>query len=211
MQLRALLRAQCKGNIKVMFPMISGVEELREARAVLEEAKEELRATGQDFNPELPCGVTLEVPSAATTADLLAREADFFSIGTNDLIQYCLAVDRGNEQVSHLYEPFHPAILRTIRYVIDSGHKEGIKVGMCGEMAADPLLVVLLVGLELDELSMNAMSIPAVKNITRSLSAEEAREIADRALQLPTTREVAEFVAERMDKRLPDGLYYRSY
>ncbi len=210
-QLRALLRAQCQGNIKMMFPMISGVEELREARAVLEEAKEELRATGQEFNPDLPCGVTLEVPSAAITADLLAKEADFLSIGSNDLIQYCLAVDRGNENVSYLYEPLHPAILRTIRYVITSAHEAGIKVGMCGEMAADPLLVVLLVGLGLDEFSMNATSIPSVKNIIRGLSAEEATQIADQALQLPTSREVKAFVSESMKDRLPEGLLYRSY
>jgi phosphotransferase system enzyme I (PtsI) len=210
-QLRALLRAQTQGNLKVMFPMISGVEEFRDAKAVLEEAKEELGAKGQEFNPDLPCGITLEVPSAASTADLLARECDFISIGTNDLIQYCLAVDRGNEGVSYLYEPLHPAILRTIRFVIESAHKEGVKVGMCGEMAADPLLVVLLVGLGLDELSMNAMSIPSVKNITRGLSAAEAREIASHALELPTTKEVAEFVAGRMADRLTEGLYYRSY
>jgi phosphotransferase system enzyme I (PtsI) len=210
-QLRALLRAQTIGNLRVMFPMIGGVEEFREARAVLEEAKEELGASGQVFNPDLHCGITLEVPSAAATADLLARECDFISIGTNDLIQYCLAVDRGNEEVSYLYDPLHPAILRTIHYVIESAHKEGIKVAMCGEMAADPLLVVLLVGLELDELSMNAMSIPSVKNITRSLSAEEAREIATHALELPTAQEVAEFVAGRMSERLPEGLFYRSY
>jgi phosphotransferase system enzyme I (PtsI) len=191
--------------------MISGVEEFRQARAVLEEAKEELSASGQKFNPDLPCGITLEVPSAAVTADLLAKEADFLSIGSNDLIQYCLAVDRGNENVSYLYEPLHPAILRTIRYVIESAHQAGIKVGMCGEMAADPLLVVLLVGLGLDELSMNATSIPSVKNITRGLSAEEANEIAEQALKLSTPREVTEFVAERMSDRLPEGLSYRSY
>jgi phosphotransferase system enzyme I (PtsI) len=210
-QLRALLRAHTRGNLKVMFPMISGVEEFREAKAVLDEAREELAAKGQEFNPELPCGITLEVPSAAATADLLARECDFISIGTNDLIQYCLAVDRGNEEVSYLYDPLHPAILRTIRFVIESAHKEGITVGMCGEMAADPLLVVLLVGLGLDELSMNAVSIPSVKNITRSLSAREAREIATRALELPTAQEVADFVAGHMSDRLRDGLYYRSY
>jgi phosphotransferase system enzyme I (PtsI) len=138
-QLRALLRARVHGNIKVMFPMVSGVGELREALAVVEEAKAELRQSGAAFAEELPCGVTLEVPSAAATADVLAREAAFFSIGTNDLIQYLLGVDRGNDRVSYLYEPLHPAILRTLRFVIDSAHAAGIKVGMCGEMAWPPI------------------------------------------------------------------------
>lgn len=204
-QLRALLRARCHGNVKVMFPMVSGVEELRQARALLEEAKEELRATGQAFEPDLPCGLTLEVPSATATADLLAREADFFSIGSNDLMQYLLAVDRGNEQVSYLYAPLHPALLRTLRFTIDAGHQTGIRVAMCGEMASDPLLVVLLVGLELDELSMNPLSIPWVKSVIRNLSAAEAREIARVALELSTADEIAAFVAERIADRIPEG------
>jgi phosphotransferase system enzyme I (PtsI) len=197
-QLRALLRARVHGNVKVMFPMVSGVGELREALGVVEEAKAELRRSGVPFAEDLPCGVTLEVPSAAATADLLAREAAFFSIGTNDLIQYLLGVDRGNDRVSYLYEPLHPAILRTLRFVIDSAHAAGIKVGMCGEMAADPLLVALLVGFGLDELSMNAVSIPMVKNIIRRLSASEARAIAGEALRLPTAREVSDFLAEKL-------------
>jgi phosphotransferase system enzyme I (PtsI) len=197
-QLRALLRARVHGNVKVMFPMVSGVGEFREALAVVEEAKAELRRDGTPFAEDLPCGVTLEVPSAAATADLLAREAAFFSIGTNDLIQYLLGVDRGNDQVSYLYEPLHPAILRTLRFVIDSAHAAGVKVGMCGEMAADPVLVVLLVGFGLDELSMNAVSIPTVKNIIRHLMAKEAREIAEEALRRPTVREVSSFLTEKL-------------
>jgi phosphotransferase system enzyme I (PtsI) len=202
-QLRALLRARRHGNVKVMFPMVSGVGELREALAVVEEAKEELRRQGIDFAPDLPCGVTLEVPSAAATADLLAREAAFFSIGTNDLIQYLIGVDRGNDQVSYLYEPLHPAMLRTLRFVIDSAHGAGIKVGMCGEMASDPVLVALLVGFGLDELSMNADSVPTVKNIIRSLSAEEAREVAAEALRLPTVKDVSRFLNEKLRRLLP--------
>jgi phosphotransferase system enzyme I (PtsI) len=197
-QLRALLRARVHGNVKVMFPMVSGVGELREALSVVEEAKAELRRSGVAFAEDLPCGVTLEVPSAAATADVLAREAAFFSIGTNDLIQYLLGVDRGNDQVSYLYQPLHPAILRTLRFVIDSAHAAGIKVGMCGEMAADPGLVALLVGFGLDELSMNAVSIPVVKNIIRGLSASDARAIAEEALRLPTAREVADFLSEKL-------------
>jgi phosphotransferase system enzyme I (PtsI) len=142
--------------------------------------------------------VTLEVPSAAATADLLAKEAAFFSIGTNDLIQYLIGVDRGNDQVSYLYEPLHPAMLRTLRFVIDSAHAAGIKVGMCGEMASDPVLVALLVGFGLDELSMNAVSIPTVKNVIRHLSAREAREVAQEALRLPTVKEVAGFLNDKL-------------
>ena len=202
-QLRALLRARVHGNVKVMFPMISGVGEFREALSALEEAKYELRRDGLEFGEDLPCGITLEVPSAAATADLLAKEAAFFSIGTNDLIQYLIGVDRGNEQVSYLYEPLHPAVLRTLKFVIDSAHEAGIKVGMCGEMAADPMLVALLVGFELDELSMNAVSIPTVKNIIRRLSAREARAITEEALRLATVKEVSAFLGEELQKLDP--------
>lgn len=202
-QLRALWRARVHGNIKVMFPMVSGVGEFREAMSVVEEAKQELRRDGIELSEELPCGVTLEVPSAAAIADLLAKEAAFFSIGTNDLIQYLLGVDRGNDRVSYLYEPLHPAVLRTLRFVIDSAHEAGIKVGMCGEMAADPLLVALLVGFGLDELSMNAVSIPTVKNLIRRLSAREARAIAEEALRLATVKEVSAFLGEELRKLVP--------
>ena len=207
-QLRALLRSRTRGNVKVMLPMISGMDELRQARSVLEEAKEELRAGGVHFAPDLPVGVTIEVPSAATTADLLARYADFFSIGSNDLIQYFLAVDRGNEAVSYLYEPLHPAMLRTIRFVIRSAHQAGIPVGMCGEMAADPLLVVILVGLGLDELSMNALSIGPVKDLIRRLSFEETRVIAKEAFELTTAGDIADYVRERMAERIGKGRYW---
>ena len=202
-QLRALLRARAHGNVKVMFPMISGVGEFRDALEAVDEAKHELRRDRLEFGEDLPCGITLEVPSAAATADLLAKEAAFFSIGTNDLIQYLIGVDRGNDQVSYLYEPLHPAVLRTLRFVIDSGHDAGIKVGMCGEMAADPLLVALLVGFGLDELSMNAVSIPTVKNIIRHLSASEARAICQRALELATVKEVSAFLGEELRKLVP--------
>ncbi len=202
-QIRAMLRARAHGNIKTMFPMISGVGEFREALDVVEEAKRELRRDGLEFGEDLPCGITLEVPSAAAIADLLARETDFISIGTNDLIQYLLGVDRGNDRVSYLYEPLHPAILRTLRFVINSAHDAGIKVAMCGEMAAEPQLVALLVGFGLDELSMNAVSIPTVKNIIRRLSASEAKEIANQALTLVTVKEVSTFLAEKLRELTP--------
>ncbi len=208
-QLRALLRARVQGNLKVMFPMVSGIEEFRKARAVLEEAKEELRASGQEFDPHLASGVTLEVPAAAATADLLAREAEFLSIGTNDLIQYYLAVDRSNERVSQLYQPLHPAILRILRFIIEAGRQANIPVGVCGEIASDPLLVVILVGFGIDELSMNAAAIPHVKDFIRKLSAREAREIAEHALGLATPEEVAEFVAGRLGIRTSEGLSHR--
>ncbi|HXV64663.1 MAG TPA: phosphoenolpyruvate--protein phosphotransferase [Vicinamibacteria bacterium] len=197
-QLRALLRARARGNVKVMLPMVSGVGELRQALSVLEDAKRELRRDGLEFNEDLPCGVTVEVPSAAATADLLAKEAAFFSIGTNDLIQYLLGVDRANDLVSYLYEPFHPAILRTLKFVIDSAHAAGIKVGVCGEMAADPLIVAFLVGLGIDELSMNVVSIPMAKHVIRQLSAEEARTVADEVLRLATVSDVSSFLRERL-------------
>jgi phosphotransferase system enzyme I (PtsI) len=202
-QLRALLRARAHGNVKVMFPMISGVGEFREALSALDEAKAELRDAGAVFGEDLPCGITLEVPSAAATADLLAREAAFFSIGTNDLIQYLIGVDRGNDRVSYLYEPLHPAVLRSLRFVVDSAHDAGIKVGMCGEMAADPILVALLVGFGFDELSMNPVSIPTVKNVIRHLSASEARAISDEALRLATVREVSDFLGSELQKLIP--------
>ena len=205
-QLRALLRARAHGNVKVMFPMVSGVGEFREALETLEEAKYELRRDGLEFDPDLPCGVTLEVPSAAAIADLLARETAFISVGTNDLIQYLIGVDRGNDQVSYLYEPLHPAVLRTLRFIVESAHKEGIKVGMCGEMAADPVLVALLVGLQFDELSMNAVSIPTVKNIVRHLSANEARNIAEEALRLTTVKEVSAFLGRELRALVPDAI-----
>jgi phosphotransferase system enzyme I (PtsI) len=199
-QIRAMLRARAHGNIKTMFPMISGVGEFREALDVVEEAKRELRRDGLEFGEDLPCGIMLEVPSAAATADLLALEVDFISIGTNDLIQYLLGVDRGNDRVSYLYEPLHPAVLRTLRFVIDSAHNAGIKVGMCGEMAAEPTLVALLVGFGLDELSMNAASIPTVKNIIRRMPASEAKEIANQALTLVTVKEVSTFLTEKLQE-----------
>ena len=203
-QLRALLRARVHGNIQVMFPMISGVGELREAMAEVERAKQELESEGRKFGADLPCGITLEVPSAAAIADLLAKEVDFFSLGTNDLIQYFLGVDRGNDQVSYLYEPLHPAILRSLRFSIESAHAAGIPVGMCGEMASEPLLVALLVGFDIDELSMSAHSIPVVKNIIRHLAADDARGIAEQALDLSTVKEVSRFLERELRKLVPD-------
>jgi len=192
-QLRAILRASVHGNLKLMYPMISGIEELRQANTILEEAKEELRKEGYSFNNDIEVGAMIEVPSAAMTADILAKETDFFSIGTNDLIQYSLAVDRANEKVAYLYEPAHPAVLRLIKNVIDAAHKANITVGMCGEMAGESSLALILLGLGLDEFSIPPQLIPELKYIIRSVNLGQVREIATKALGLSTGKEVEEF------------------
>jgi len=188
-QLRALLRAAAHGPLRVMFPFVSGLEELRAARKAVARAAESLRARGEPA-PDVPIGIMIELPSAALTADLLASEADFFSIGTNDLIQYCLAVDRTDDRVSRLYEPLHPAILRAIRLVVRAGRRARIPVAVCGEMAADPVLLTLLVGLGLRELSMAPTAIPLAKRVIRSMRAADARAAASRALVARTATEV---------------------
>jgi phosphotransferase system enzyme I (PtsI) len=188
-QLRALLRAAAHGPLRVMFPFVSGLEQLRAARSAVTRAAESLRGRGLEV-PDVPIGVMIELPSAALTADILAGEADFFSIGTNDLIQYGLAVDRTDDRVSPLYEPLHPAILRMIRLVARAGRKGRIPVAVCGEMASDPVLLTLLVGLGLREFSMTPTAVPLAKRVLRSLNASDARLAAGRALRAKTTQEV---------------------
>jgi phosphotransferase system enzyme I (PtsI) len=192
-QLRAILRASTSGNILIMFPMISVVGEVREAKKVLQEAKDELGSEGSEFDENIKVGIMVEIPSAAMTADTIAKEVDFFSIGTNDLCQYALAVDRMNPKVSKLYQPLHPGILKLIRNVIAASHKYGKFTGMCGEMAGSIEACIILLGLGLDEFSISALSIPAIKNIIRSISYEKAREIAEQALELETPEEVLEY------------------
>lgn len=199
-QLRAILRASAYGNAKIMYPMVSGLDEIRRANAILNEAKEELKAEGIPFDEDLEVGIMVEIPSAAVIADILAKEVDFFSIGTNDLIQYTLAVDRMNEHISHLYEPLHPAVLRLIKNVIDASHKAGKWTGMCGEMAGDTWATAILLGMGLDEFSMSAGSIPQVKNIIRSLSFEKAKQIAEKALSMDDPEDIRNMVKEEMDK-----------
>ncbi len=188
-QLRALLRAAAHGPLRILFPFVSGLEELREARAVVERAAESLRARGIGV-PKVPIGVMIEVPSAAITADILADEADFFSLGTNDLIQYTLAVDRTDDRVSHLYEPLHPAMLRMLRIVARTGRRRGLPVSVCGEMASDPVLLTLLVGLGLTEFSMALTAIPLAKQVVRGLDAGRARQVVAGALRARTAADV---------------------
>ena len=195
-QLRAILRASAFGNLRVMFPMISCIEELREAKAVLKEAMSELDERNIQYNKDIEVGIMIEVPSAAISADILAKEADFFSIGTNDLCQYTLAVDRMNEKITALYNPLNIGVLRLIKNVIDAAHERGIEVGMCGEMASNPEYAVLLIGLGLDELSMVPASIPYVKQAVRNISFEKAASIAKTALSLGETDKIINLLKE---------------
>jgi phosphotransferase system enzyme I (PtsI) len=190
LQLRALLRAATAGNLEIMFPLVTAVEEVRTVRALVEEIGAELDRDGIERGKNVPLGIMIEVPSAAISADILAGEVDFFSIGTNDLIQYALAIDRANESVNYLYQPLHPAVLRLVRTVVQAGHDRNIRVAMCGEMASDPLFVPLLLGLGLDELSMNPVAIPQVKEMVRATRLDEARELARRAMELPTASDI---------------------
>ncbi|HAH19807.1 MAG: phosphoenolpyruvate--protein phosphotransferase [Omnitrophica WOR_2 bacterium GWF2_43_52] len=199
-QLRAILRASAHGKLKLMYPMISGIEELRQANVLLEECKNELRQRKSPFDESIEVGAMIEVPSAAMTADILAREVDFFSIGTNDLIQYSIAVDRSNEKVAYLYEPAHPGVLRFIKHIIDIGHAAGIRVGMCGEMAGDSLFSLVLLGLGLDEFSMPSVMIPEIKHVIRSVTMAQASQIATQALSLPTAKEVESFIQSKLDE-----------
>jgi phosphotransferase system enzyme I (PtsI) len=203
-QLRAILRASAFGTLRIMYPMISGVAEIRAANAILEDVKAELRREGVAFDPEIQVGAMIEIPSAAMIADLLAREVDFFSVGTNDLIQYALAIDRINEQVAYLYEPLHPAVLRLIWSVVSAAHNEGIWISMCGEMAADPLHALFLVGLGFDELSMTPAAIPLMKRIIRSVTYGQAAEVAHRVFGCATASEVEGLLRQEMRARFPE-------
>ena len=205
-QLRAILRASAVGNIKIMFPMISRLEELRGAKAVLAECHQELRRSGVPLDEEIEVGAMIEIPSAAICANVLATEVDFFSIGTNDLIQYTLAVDRVNEKIAHLYEPTHPAILRLLKMIAEAAHAHHIWVGVCGEMAGDVALVPLLLGLGMDELSAGATSVPRVKRAVQSLALPECRELVEETLKLNTSSEILARCLELADKRYGDLL-----
>ncbi|MGM9923269.1 MAG: phosphoenolpyruvate--protein phosphotransferase [Bacillus sp. (in: firmicutes)] len=193
-QLRALLRASAYGNLKIMFPMIATLDEFRQAKAILLEEKAKLQAEGVQVSETIEVGIMVEIPSTAVMADLFATEVDFFSIGTNDLIQYTMAADRMNERISYLYQPYNPAILRLVKQVIEAAHKEGKWAGMCGEMAGDEIAIPLLLGLGLDEFSMSATSILKARSLIKNLSKADMEELAAKALQMKTNEEVYEAV-----------------
>jgi len=202
-QLRGILRASAHGKLKILFPMISGIEEVRQAKAILEEVKKGLAKARIFFDRGIEIGAMIEIPSASVTVDLLSKEVDFFSIGTNDLIQYALAIDRTNEHVSYLYEPLHPAILRIIRGVVQSAHQARIPVAICGEMAAEPAYALILLGLGLNEFSMNPVAIPKVKKILRMARFEETRSLVEELFQFPTASEIECYVQNWMAERFP--------
>lgn len=207
MQLRAILRASTAAkNIRLMFPLVSGVGELLEARKVLREVQEELLRKRIPFDGDMPVGVMIEVPSAVAVADMLAKEVDFFSIGTNDLIQYSIGIDRANEHVAYLYEPLHPAVLRFIKQTVEAGHRAKIPVSLCGEMAGEPLFVPILLGLELDCLSMNPRAIPRVKNLIARSRLKECRRFVKKALERTTAQEITLLLQEIMLKKFPEEL-----
>lgn len=205
-QLRAILRVSAFGDVRIMFPMISGLEELRRVRSYLDEAMYELEQEDQEFDKQIKVGVMIEVPSAVVIADLLAREVDFFSVGTNDLIQYSLAMDRTNEQLAALYQPLHPAVLRSLQRIVETAHEAGITAGICGEMAGDPMLLPLLLGLGYDELSMNGAAIPAVKQMLRHGNRSDAVRIVQECLRRETASEIAAYLREQTCHCFSGGL-----
>ena len=195
-QLKAVLRASIFGDLRIMFPMISNVQEIRSAKNILQESKAELVNDNISFNADIKVGIMIEIPSAAIMADILAKEVDFFSIGTNDLCQYTLAVDRMNEKISHLYDPYNPGVLRLISNVIEQGHKHDIEVGMCGEMASDPLATLMLLGMGLKDFSMSAASIPTIKNIIINNSESMAKQVYQKVMEMDSSEDISAYLKE---------------
>ena len=202
-QLRAILRASAFGRVRLMFPMISGLQELIDSKKVLHEVMEELDSRNIAYDKNIAVGIMIEIPSAAAIADILAKHVDFFSIGTNDLIQYSLAIDRTNEHVAHIYRPYHPGIIRMINFVAKSANEAGINVSLCGEMAGDPMCVPILLGTGIDELSINTEGIPLIKSVIRSLSRKEAMEDLEELLTLPTSKDIRRFLEKRIEGVMP--------
>ncbi len=208
-QLKAILRAAHYGNCRLLVPMVSSITEVHDTKKLLQEVRSELASEGIPFGEDVKFGILVEVPAAVAIADLLAREVDFFSIGTNDLIQYSLAIDRLNEHVNYLYDTLHPAVLRLIRQVVNAGQAYGVSVAMCGEMAGDPVNVPILIGLGIDELSMNALSIPLVKKLIRSISYDDCLELTHQAFQMQAAQEIHDFLEKWIFERFP-GDYFLS-
>jgi phosphotransferase system enzyme I (PtsI) len=203
-QLRAILRASSRRNVRIMFPMVSKLREVRAAKKFLAQAKEELKARGIPFDEKVKIGVMIEVPAAAIVSEEIAQEVDFLSIGTNDLIQYLLAVDRDNSSVAALFQQFNPAVIRTIKMIVDAGHKRHVWIGMCGEMAGDPVATVLLLGLGLDELSVSPAILPEIKKIIRSVKYKDAKRVADKILGFHTEDETKELLASIVRNKVPE-------
>ena len=203
-QLRAIWRVSALGRVKILFPMISGIEEIREAKRLLEETRRELLTQGVTIADRMDIGAMIEVPAAAVIADQLAQEVDYFSFGTNDLIQYALAIDRSNERVTYLYEPLHPAVLRLIKRIVDQAHQAKIRVAMCGEMAGDPLCCLILLGMQLDELSMNHLAIPRIKRIIQQSTLADSKKLLNQAMSYNNAVEVRAYVQDYMSDRFPD-------
>ena len=198
--LRAIMRASTARNVRIMFPMISSMDELEEALVCVEEVKEQLKADGHDFDHDIPVGIMIEIPSAVMIARHLARKVSFFSIGTNDLIQYSVAVDRTNDRIADLFDVYHPGVWRLIKQTVDDAHAEGISVAVCGELSSDPAAALLFLGLGVDELSMAPTFIPTIKHVIRSVSAEMAAEMAVQALAMQSGNEIKIFLAEEMKR-----------
>jgi phosphoenolpyruvate-protein phosphotransferase (PTS system enzyme I) len=205
-QLRAILRASIHGNVKIMFPMISSIQEIRRVKIILAEIKQQLKNDNLPFDESIDIGAMIEVPAAAIVSDIIAREVDFLSIGTNDLIQYTTAVDRGNERISHLYKRLPLPVLRLVRNIVESGHQQGVWVGMCGEMAGDPMATLILLGLGMDELSVTPSSLPTIKTIIRSMTFKEAQRISEKALSLNSSEQIDKYIQEIMESRFKELL-----
>jgi len=206
-QLRAILRASAYGNVRILFPMISNYEEIIETKNILRDVSEELYKNGVPFKEDIEVGIMIEVPSAVILSDIMAEEVDFFSIGTNDLIQYSLAIDRGNRKVAHLYQPFNPAVIRMIKQVVASGRDKGIKTYMCGEMAGDLLAMPILLGFGVDELSMNPQSIPAAKQMIRMLDSSEMKVFTSEVLKQKTSKDVLALLKSAYGSLISDHVY----
>jgi phosphotransferase system enzyme I (PtsI) len=203
--LRAILRASVHGNVSIMFPMVSTVMELRQCKSILREVEEDLEEAGIPFKKGIRIGTMIEVPSAAILADVLAKQVDFFSIGTNDLVQYTLAADRNNEVVAELYNASDPSVLRLIQMVSNAAQKAGIEVNVCGEMSGEPMFAVLLIGLGIRQLSATPRKIPELKRVVQSLSAADAAVVADNAMRLETAREVTSYLRKQLRRIMPDA------